>query len=277
MSRCDKQRPVLPREERHEVALDHERVVGAREPEPPRHAPDVRVHRDAHVGVERVAEHHVGRLAPHAGEGGQRVHVGRHPAAVALDQPLGHRDEVPGLVAVEARGPHDGLHVLHPRRGERGRGRGRRRTAPGDHVDPLVVHCALRIVRTGAGTRPRWPARSARPGAPRQPVPHERGGRGEVRLGRRAGGAAARAPLGGGPGPRAAPRAWAPANASTASAAAALSTPPARRPALRAAATRAPRGQPRRRVRVGPDLDVRPSRRPSGAVPPVEVSRAGAR
>ena len=43
--------------------------------------------------AERMAEHDVRGLAADAGQRGQRVHVGRHLAAVLLDERLRHADE----------------------------------------------------------------------------------------------------------------------------------------------------------------------------------------
>jgi hypothetical protein len=37
---------------------------------------------------EGAVQHHIGRLAPHAGQGDQRIPVGRNLAAKAVDQDL---------------------------------------------------------------------------------------------------------------------------------------------------------------------------------------------
>jgi hypothetical protein len=138
---------------------------------------------DAHVGVERVAQHHVRRLAPHAGQDHERVHVGRHLAAVPLDERARHADEVLRLAAEETRRAHELLDVLGARRRERARVRVGGEERRGDHVHPLVG--ALRAEDGGAEELERAVERqlAVRVGVRLpEPLPDERGVGGEVAL-----------------------------------------------------------------------------------------------
>ncbi len=112
-------RPPLASDERHEARLDRRRVAALGEAEPVRDAEDVRVHRDALVDVEGVAEDHVRGLAADAGQRHERLHRARHLAPVTLDEPPGEAGDAARLRAEEARRADDLLDVRDRRRRER--------------------------------------------------------------------------------------------------------------------------------------------------------------
>ena len=94
----------VQRSGRHRAAqllLDDDRIVGFGDADAVRHAQHVPVDRQAR-DAERVAEHDVRRLAADARQLDERVHVGRHLAAVVLDERLRHADERLRLGAEEA-------------------------------------------------------------------------------------------------------------------------------------------------------------------------------
>ena len=68
--------------------------------------------------AQGVAEHDVRRLAADAGQRRQRVHVGRHLAAVRAEQGLRHAQEHLGLLPEEAGGDDLRLELRGRRRGE---------------------------------------------------------------------------------------------------------------------------------------------------------------
>jgi hypothetical protein len=111
--------PRVLRQHRHEIALDLHRVGLAGEAEPRRQPRHVGVDDHADGGAERRRQDHVGGLAGDAGQGHQRVEIGRHLAAVALDQRPGHADQAPRLGAVEARLEDQRLERLGRRLGQR--------------------------------------------------------------------------------------------------------------------------------------------------------------
>jgi hypothetical protein len=100
------QLPLLAGQGRHQVALDLHRVGLGGQPEA--------VGQPGHVGVDHHPDGHaqgrrqddVGGLARDPRQRHQGVEVGRHLAAVALDQGARHADQAPGLGAVEPR-PED--------------------------------------------------------------------------------------------------------------------------------------------------------------------------
>src|SRR6266498_3015347 len=94
-------RPARLGEERHEVLLHLRRVGLAREPEPSRHAPDVRVHRERVRGAE-VDEHDAGGFRPDARQALERLARPRHASAVMLGDDLHRGDDRLRLVPVEA-------------------------------------------------------------------------------------------------------------------------------------------------------------------------------
>ena len=80
-----------------------------------RHAEHVRVDGQRRL-AEGDIEHDIGGLAADARQRLQRLALARHLAAVLGDQLLRQRDDVLGLVAVEADGLDALLHVLHAQR-----------------------------------------------------------------------------------------------------------------------------------------------------------------
>ena len=149
-------RPLDPgraRHDRHEVALDLLRIGLEREPEPPREAAHVRVHRDALAPAERVAADDGGGLAPHPGKPDELRRRARHPAAVALEH--GQRRAAQGarLLVVEA-GLEDRLGDLALARVGEGLRIGIAPEQPRrDHVDALIG--ALRGENRGDQQLPR--------------------------------------------------------------------------------------------------------------------------
>src|SRR5207237_2412072 len=78
-------RPVLARDEPHQVALDLDRVLLLREAEALRETPHMRVDDDP-LRVTALGRDDVRRLACNAGQAKERVEVLRHLTAVVLDQ-----------------------------------------------------------------------------------------------------------------------------------------------------------------------------------------------
>lgn len=100
--------PLALRDVLHELMLGFEHVGRIGQPQPVGDAEDVRIHGDG-VRAERTAHHDVRRLAPHTGQGFQRVVVGGHLAAEADGQLPRHQHEVFGLVVKQAAGLDDRL------------------------------------------------------------------------------------------------------------------------------------------------------------------------
>ena len=96
------QRPLLLRNERHQLRFNLHGVLLFREAETIGQASDVRVHDDTNVDVERVSQNHVRRLAPNAVELNQFLHRARHLAAVTFDEFAAARLDVLRLVAEKA-------------------------------------------------------------------------------------------------------------------------------------------------------------------------------
>ncbi len=129
--------PLCSRDHRVELVLDPDGVGGVRQPEPAGETLYMGVDRKAWE-PEGDAPDHVRRLPPDTREGHQVRKLSRHLRVEAVDEPLGHADEVAGLGPEEARRP-DQLFELRAV-GGRQRGRigiareeGRRR-----EVDPFV-------------------------------------------------------------------------------------------------------------------------------------------
>ena len=135
-------RPLLGREAGGDLPFDAHRVGGGVVPvvapaQPARHADHMRIHGEA-GHVERVAEHHVGGFAAHAGQCDQLLHGARHPAGEPGFELGGQGDDVARLGMVEADGADDVLHTLRVgRRQRRGRGIGGEQRG-GDRVHTLV-------------------------------------------------------------------------------------------------------------------------------------------
>ena len=92
---------VGTRDRLHQLALDLLDGGAPGQPKPVRHPEDMRVDGDRRL-AEGGVEHDVGRLAPDAGQRFERLAIGRHLAAVLLDQDPAGLDQVLCLVAVEA-------------------------------------------------------------------------------------------------------------------------------------------------------------------------------
>ena len=98
-------RPASLRHRRAQLLFDDFRIVGRRDPETVGNTQHVAI--DWQAGdAEGVAEHDVCRLAPDPGQLDERVHVGRHAAAVPLNQRSheeGSRESKPAIDARSAR------------------------------------------------------------------------------------------------------------------------------------------------------------------------------
>src|SRR5215470_1329872 len=129
--------PARLGQERGEIIVNLLGIFRPGEPEPLAHACHVRVHGDG-GDAEGVAEHDVGRLAPHAGKRDELLEGAGHSAAVALHQRLTHAHEGSGLGLEEA----GGVDLLLEDRGTSPRVVFRssvsREERPGDRVDALV-------------------------------------------------------------------------------------------------------------------------------------------
>ena len=122
-----------------QLLLHLERRIGGHGDEPyaAAHAIDMCVHGQS-LAAESHGEHHIGRLAPHAGKRGERLEGVRHLAAVVGTHLARHGHEVGGLAVGIGHVPDERQHVglcgggqaLHRRERRKERGR--------HHVDPLV-------------------------------------------------------------------------------------------------------------------------------------------
>ena len=96
--------------QRHQVALDPHRV-GVRGPaKAPCQAPEMGVHRDARQ-AEGLAQHHIRRLAPNAGQSHQFLESGRHLPSEAIAELLAQGLQARGLCPEEASRMDDALDV----------------------------------------------------------------------------------------------------------------------------------------------------------------------
>src|SRR5688572_28570325 len=95
-------RPLLARNDLHQVLLDLDRIRLAGETEAERHARDMGVDDDALAPAERVAKDHVRRFAADARELRQLLHRARDIAAMLVDEGARHADEALRLLAEEA-------------------------------------------------------------------------------------------------------------------------------------------------------------------------------
>src|SRR5581483_3762574 len=90
--RVGRARPPLFRQRLAQLLLDEDRIVALGDADPVRDAEDVPIHRQP-GDAERVAEHDVRRLAAHARQLDELVHVGRHLAAMLGDESLRHAEQ----------------------------------------------------------------------------------------------------------------------------------------------------------------------------------------
>ena len=134
--------PLRRLEIRADLPLDMRRIGTGRVPvatpaQPSRHADHMRI--DGESGhAERVAQHHVGRLAADAGQRHQRVHRIGDLAIETVTQHCGQSQQMLGLGTVEAERVDDVFDVLRIRCGQ-GCGIGETREQLGrDGVHPLV-------------------------------------------------------------------------------------------------------------------------------------------
>ena len=117
--------------EAQQALLDFVDVLAWRDARAVGDAIDVRVNRDRRL-PEGDVEHHVRRLAAHAGQRFERGAVGRYFAAMLLDQDLRQPRDVLRLGAEQADGADVGLEPFGAERGDRactqppGRGRTQR-------------------------------------------------------------------------------------------------------------------------------------------------------
>ena len=150
-------RPLLARQQLHQILLDLHRLGLAGQPEPLRQPRDVRIDHDALVLAERGAEHDVRGLARDAGQLDQLLHRRRDLAAVSLDERLRHADQRLRLHPKEA-GRVDLLLEHRPGRPSRARRRsGYFANSFGVTVLIILsVDCADRIVATTSSYAFRW-------------------------------------------------------------------------------------------------------------------------
>ena len=120
-----------------DVALDADRIAGLGEPEQSGQPGHVGVHRQAGK-PEADAEDHVGRLAPHAGQGDEVLHGVRDLAPEALVEGGAQTHEAPGLGAEEPGGVDQRLQLGRIGVAEVGRRRVAGEHLGRDQVDLLV-------------------------------------------------------------------------------------------------------------------------------------------
>src|SRR6185436_13193663 len=130
-------RPAIFLHRGAELLLDFDRVVALGDADAVADAQDVAIDRQARH-AERVSEDDVGGLAADAGKLRQRVHVGRHLAAVIVDQRLRHADQRLRLLAEEPCRVDRFLEVRRLRLGERPRIRISLEERRRDHVDARI-------------------------------------------------------------------------------------------------------------------------------------------
>jgi hypothetical protein len=155
--------PPGRRRHRVEPALDLEHVLAGREAGAVGDPEDVGVDGEG-LGPEGAVHHHVGGLASNSGQRLKRVQIGRHLAAVALDQGLRQSDDVLRLGVEQADGADVPLQPLLAECDHR-RGRAHRlEKLPGGEVDARVGRLRgqhdrdqqgeiVDIVELGLGTR----------------------------------------------------------------------------------------------------------------------------
>jgi hypothetical protein len=129
--------PVRSRRRGVEPALDLEDVLAGREAGSVADPEDVGVDREG-LGPERAVHDDVGGLAPDPGQGLERLEIGRHLAAVALDQRLRQGDDVLRLGVEQADRPDVPLQPFLAQLDHRRRRRHRLEQSAGGEVDARV-------------------------------------------------------------------------------------------------------------------------------------------
>jgi hypothetical protein len=110
--------PLVMREDPHEIALDPVGILLPGQSEAVCEAEHVGVDRDALHLAERVADHDVGGLAGDSGQADEALHRVGHLPAVLGDDHAGSAHDRLRLVAEEACGPDDLLHLVRVRSGQ---------------------------------------------------------------------------------------------------------------------------------------------------------------
>ena len=104
---------LLRRDDPAELLLHLERVlVSIGDAQPSCDADAVGVADIALLPID-IAQHQIGGLAPHTGQGQQILHIVRHPAAEPLQQLLRRAHDVPGLGSPESTGVDILPHLVH--------------------------------------------------------------------------------------------------------------------------------------------------------------------
>jgi len=103
--------PIGRRDHVIEDIFEFHGVGLGRQPEASRKSPDMRVHWKPGK-VHRHAPDHVGSFAATPRDRDEVLHRRRHLAVETLDQGLSHSHQRPGLVPIEAGGPHQFLDIL---------------------------------------------------------------------------------------------------------------------------------------------------------------------
>lgn len=129
--------PLLRSDERREIALDRDRVVGGGQPESAREPANVGIDGQPRL-LEGDGQHDVRRLAPDTRQGDELVAATRNLAGVARDERRRHADEIAGLGVEKARRPDDPLELADGGSGEICRRREGGEQRRGDEIDPLV-------------------------------------------------------------------------------------------------------------------------------------------
>jgi len=101
------QRPILVRDEPHEVLLDLHRIVVPGQRKPLADSGDMGIDRDPFVSPVGISQDDIGGLAPDAGQGAKLLHGVGHLSAVLCHDCLRHSDQALGLVAEEPGGLDD--------------------------------------------------------------------------------------------------------------------------------------------------------------------------
>ena len=132
------QTPLWLREKCHEIAFDRHWGGGIGERKSVRQSIHMRVHDDAHVTVETIAQHDVGGLARDAAQEQQLVHGARNFTAKLFDQQTTTGVDRFGLVAKEPDRAHIGFDLERRRARKRVRCWKRREECRGRAIDRHV-------------------------------------------------------------------------------------------------------------------------------------------
>jgi len=103
--------PVLAGEDATEVRFHFFRGIPLRQPQASGDPEDVRIHGERRY-AKGIGQHHIGGFLSHPGESPQSGGVRGHLAPMSRHQGLAEADEVLGLVAEEARGFDETLHLV---------------------------------------------------------------------------------------------------------------------------------------------------------------------